>query len=454
MTPTAESAAPPAPAASRPARALRALAAPVRFARRRPARALLAAAVGLLLLTAAVGLGAWAWFERHLAAARREVAAGHNAAAVPHLEACRGLYPDHPEVLVLAARVARRSGAFDEAEVLLARHPRGDADDAVVLERLLVRAARGDVEAVGPPLLARVRAGGPDAALAREGLVTGLLHRFRWAAADRVLRDWLAETPDDPAALVFKAKFEEQRQLLEPATQTFRRVVELDPAHDDARLRLATLLVGNRRGEEALVHLGELRRRLPNHPEVAVLWAKALALQGRAAEGRAALEACLAAHPDFPPALAERGAAALLDGDEAAAARDLGRAAELDPGNTAVRAQYALVLARLGKTAEAAEQQARVAQLQADAERITTLVIGPLQTRPDDPAVPHEIAQIALRAGQVREALRWFEAALAADPDHLPTHRALAGVYHAIENPALAARHRAIAQRLSAQPRP
>ena len=185
-----------------------------------------------------------------------------------------------------------------------------------------------------------------------------------------------------------------------------------------------------------------------------MLWAKALALQGRAAEGRAVVEACLARHPDYPAALAERGGLALLDGDEAAAARDLARAAELDPGNTAVRAQYALVLARLGRAAEAAQQQERVAQLQADTERVTALIIGPLQTRPNDPGVPHEIALIALRAGQVREALRWFEAALTADPDHLPTHRALAALYPKIENPAPAARHRAVAQRLSAQPKP
>ncbi|MBN9523992.1 tetratricopeptide repeat protein, partial [bacterium] len=133
--PTAEPSVPPAPAASAPARVLRRLGAPLRYARRRPRRALLVAAVGLLFTAAAAGVGTWVWFDHHLAVARREVAAGHNAAAHPHLEACRGLYPDHPEVLVLAARVARRSGVTDEAELLLARHPRGDADDAVVLER-------------------------------------------------------------------------------------------------------------------------------------------------------------------------------------------------------------------------------------------------------------------------------------------------------------------------------
>jgi Flp pilus assembly protein TadD len=120
---------------------------------------------------------------------------------------------------------------------------------------------------------------------------------------------------------------------------------------------------------------------------------------------------------------------------------------ELSPGDLAARAQLALVLARAGRRDDAARRQAEVDQMRADSERVTALIEGPLQARPDDPAVPHEIAQIALRAGQVGEALRWFEAALRADPDHAPTHRVLAALHHELGNPALSARHRALAQR-------
>ncbi len=440
------------PAASRPVRVLRALAAPFRFARRHPRRAAFLAGLALVLAAGLAVAAVAVWFNYHLSAARREVEAGHNAAALKHLDACHSVDPEHRETLILSARVARRSGSFDEAEAFLTHYGRryGDADP-LVLERLLLRATRGEVEAVAPQLVARAREGGPDARLAREGLITGLVYRFRWGDADRLLAAWLAEAPDDTTALVLRGKLDEQRQQNEAAAKTYRRVVELDPGHDDARLRLTTLLVANRFGEEALTHLTELRRRLPSHPEVALQWARALALQGRTAESRAAVAACLAAHPDYPGALAERGGAALVDGDEAAAERDLGRAARLDPGSMAVRSQYALVLARAGKAAEAAREQAEADTLKADAERVTALIEGPLQARPNDPAVPHEIAQIALRAGQIREALRWYEAALRADPDHLPTHRVLAALHRELENPALAARHRAIAQQLTAR---
>jgi Tfp pilus assembly protein PilF len=77
------------------------------------------------------------------------------------------------------------------------------------------------------------------------------------------------------------------------------------------------------------------------------------------------------------------------------------------------------------------------------------LIAGPLQTTPNDPAIHHRIALIALRAGQPKEGLRWLQSALQVDPDHLPTHQTLAGYYHSTGNPVLAARHRAIAQRLA-----
>lgn len=442
------------PATDRARLLLHRLAAPFRYARRRPGRAVLLLGGGLLAAAALAAAGTWAWYDHHLSAARREVERGHNGTARRHLDACHRLSYPHRELLILSARVARRTGAWDAAEAALTRYSErhGDGPD-LVLERLLLRATRGEIEAAGPPLLARVRDGGPDARLAREALVAGLVYRFRWAEADAVIADWLASDPDDPIALLLRGKLDEQRQNSEAAARAYRRVVELDPEHDEARLRLTTLLLVNRFGAEALAHLEVLRGRLPDHPEVGVQWARALALEGRTAESRAAVAACLAAHPDYPPALAERGGFALLDGDEAAAERDLERAVNLAPGDVAARAQLALVLARVGKREEAARRQAEVDRMKADGERVAALIEGPLQARPDDPAVPHEIAAIALRAGQVGEALRWYEAALRADPDHAPTHRALAALHHELGNPALAARHRALAGRAAVRPK-
>src|SRR5438128_1604180 len=160
---------PPSPSLSR--LVARRLLIPVTFLWHRPWRALV-----ILALLALIGLGLGAaglflWTGHHLRAARQAVERGHNALAVRHLHACRRFRPDHPEALLLSARVARRGGAWTEAEEVLNRYwQRNGDDDALVLERLLLRATRGEVEAVQPLLQARIAQDGPLAPLAREAL--------------------------------------------------------------------------------------------------------------------------------------------------------------------------------------------------------------------------------------------------------------------------------------------
>ena len=166
---------------------------PVFWLIRHPSRAAgLGVTMVLVVLFIAVA-GLWLWTGFHLAQARNDVARGHNAAAYSHLQKCAIIRPDNPEVLILSARIARRSGATDEAEALLYRYEgQHGMSEALVLERLLLRAATGEVEAVEAQLTARSASDGPDAELAFEGLVSGLITRFRWAEAYRHLAEWRA----------------------------------------------------------------------------------------------------------------------------------------------------------------------------------------------------------------------------------------------------------------------
>lgn len=407
----------------------------------------------LLLLMLAVASRAWLAWQTGLS--RAELAKGHNAAAQAHLDRALALFPNDPVVLLLSARVARRSGATDEAAGFLDQLERqSPPGDDLVLERLLLRAAMGEVEAVEQPLAARAALGGAEAELAYEGLVTGLLARFRWGEAHARLAEWLSRRPESMLALVLSGKLEENRQGIETAMAIYRKVLEKDPGQDEARMRLATLLANNRRGEEALAHAEILARRLPENAEALTLKARSLALCGRGAESRAVLAGCLARHPDHPNALVEQGAQALVDGKEDLAVRILGRAIALDPGNLVARNQHTFALARSGRQEEAAKARSDADRLKADLERITVLISGPLQERPYDPDLHHEIAQISLRSGQVREAIDWFNRALRVDPGHAATHKALAVLYHEMDKPGLSARHRALAQKPPVKPEP
>jgi tetratricopeptide (TPR) repeat protein len=454
VTPAPSSTEPLAPTSreGRPTRALRLLFGPLLWLRRHPGRAL-----ALLGLTALLGLAVHlisrlCYEEYHLHAARQAVERGHNPAALTHLRVCRRMRPDDREVLILSARVARRSRSWSEAEATLDRYWElyGD-EDALVLERLLLQAARGEVEAAGPLLRARIERDDPSSALAREALIAGLQYRFRLREAEREIEAWLSSDPDNTFALFALAKLQEEREQTSEALGTFRRLVEIDPEHDEARLRMAALLVQLNQGEEALPHLAYLRRRMPDDADVLVRTAQALDLQARADEARDTLDECLRLHPNNPRALAERGRIARRDGDGELAEEYLSRAVRLDPGDGEARHQYCLALSYNGKKAEAAKQQEALRQTEDDVRRINELLKGRLQESPDDPAGYFEAAMIALRAGLAREGLRWLLTALQVDPNHLPTHRTLAFYYQETGSPILAARHRAIAQRLSAR---
>jgi tetratricopeptide (TPR) repeat protein len=429
--------------------------APFRYLRRHPGRAL--AWLTLLGLTALVWcvLGILLWSEYHLRAARRAVARGHNIAAVHHLRACRQVRPDDREVLLLSARVARRGGGWNEAEVLLNRYWQlyGD-EEPLVLERLLLRATRGELEGVQPLLQDRIDQDDPAAPLAREALIAGLLYRYRPEEAERQIESWLEREPDSTQAWLARAKLYELREQNSDALLAYRRILELDPEQDQSRLRMTTILVELRQGEEALPHLEYLRRRLPDNAEVQVQLGTVLESVGRVDEARAVLDECLGSHPRNAAALAERGRIARRDGEGDRAEEYLRRAIQLDPGNVSAHYQYYLTLNQNGKKAEAAQEEQEIRRIEADVQHIKELIQGRLQVAPNDPAAHYEVAMIALRAGRPKEALRWLQSALQVGPDHLPTHRALAAYYRETGNPILANHHRAIAQRLSSQQPP
>lgn len=417
---------------------------------RHPGRMLAGVGVAVLLGGVLAFAGGWAWVEWNLRQARRAVAAGHNLEAVHYLERCRSLDRDHPKVLLLSARVARRTGSMDLAQDQLDRYwaKRGDDDD-LVLERLLLRASRGEVDELTPVFLKRIDAGDPAAELLLEALVIGCLQQFRLGEAAGFLKLWQRRHPDGVAAVWLEGRLHDQNDKPGDALACYRQVLEDDPAHDEARLRLAEGLVQLSQGEEALGHLDYLRHRIGYHPEVEVLRARSLLLLGRTDEAGGVLDDLLKRDPDHPTALAERGVLARRAGDGELAEAMLRKAVVRDAGNAHTRFQLFQTLVYNKKPEEARQEEARFKQLEDDLKRMRALINSQMKQTPTDPEVYYEVAMIALRSGLPRETLRWLQAGLRVDPDHLPTHRALATWYQKMGNPVLSARHRSLAQRLS-----
>jgi tetratricopeptide (TPR) repeat protein len=392
-------------------------------------------------------------FRRHFEEAKRAADDGRTSAAISHIAFCTPVDPEDRELMLLTARVLRMLQAWPQAEEVLDRYWTLNGDDeGLTFERLLLKAAGDTTAPVAPLLAARIAFGGENAKLARHALVSGYLREFRYTDAFALLEVWRTEQPADPMADYLLGSLEEQRFNMQRARELFSELVARQPDHSEARLRLVVLLMMTRDANEALGHLAVLRSELPNNAEVAVQWFMALRQVGRTEEAVRALDAVLALHPNSAQALTERATLALNAGDDQAAADFLTHALRSDPGSVNTRNLYIQALSRLDRTDQAAEEQVRVTALLADNQRMTELVNGPLQTRPDDPSPAYEIAGIALRSGQPGAAINWYQLALKRAPNHTPSHTALAVIYREMGNPVLATRHRALAASAGQRP--
>src|SRR5262249_8384314 len=161
----------------------------------------------------------------------------HSRQAIVHLQECLRVWPDDPEVLVLAARCARRQGELDKAEAFLQRASRASAvAGTVALEPVLLRASRGEVAPVGAHCEVLLPRNDPAAPLVFEALVSGCWRLYRAAAAAAYLRRWRELQPDNLQALLLQGMFRQQLGSPSEAMEDYERVLKLDPEMDPARL--------------------------------------------------------------------------------------------------------------------------------------------------------------------------------------------------------------------------
>jgi tetratricopeptide (TPR) repeat protein len=115
----------------------------------------------------------------------------------------------------------------------------------------------------------------PALARAAQAIATGQL-----AAAERLLRPYLAEAPDDAAALLMLADVAAPMGFFEEAERLLRRALELAPDFPETRQRLASVLLHQNRVGESLAMLDEILRRDPAHRAAAVTRAATLGQVG------------------------------------------------------------------------------------------------------------------------------------------------------------------------------
>jgi Tfp pilus assembly protein PilF len=413
--------------------------------RRSPRRTLVAALLILGLAAAGYAGGRALWLEHHLRAAAEALDRHDYRRAEDHLAPCLAAAPSSPRAHFLAARAARATSHWDEAEDHLRACARlGWPEDAVTLERVLLQVQRGEHRFV-PYLRTRLAQGDPETLAILEVLTDEYVRTYRLRDALDTLGAYLERRSDDVQALVGRGRVWEQLFHFADAERDYRRAVEVDPDNDEARGRLAeTLLVRGTPGEAA-EHFERLLARRPDGPPLLFGLARARRREGRTDEARRLLGRVLEREPAHVGALTELGRLALDEGDPAEAEGLLRRAVAAAPDDVPAHAALYDCL-RLAGGEEARACGEKLQRLRADLERIDALT-REVGKRPDEPGPRSELGVLFLRHGEEEKGVRWLTLALELDPGYVPAHQALAAYFERTGQPERAAYHRRFAPR-------
>jgi tetratricopeptide (TPR) repeat protein len=431
--------------------------------RRWPLRLFLGALALFLLLAG------WAlWNEYHLRAARSLAETRDFSRALAALDRCSSFGPGSGTALFLKARIVRRLALYKDAQRLLDRKPQtkpsektevadlykesavlleeckaaGYDPDALALERIFLQAQRGDVGSVEKYLRSCLEDHHPETLLILEALAQGFLKNFRLTEAVACLDQWLQLQPDTAPALIWRAEARERLRQHSDSLRDYTRAVELEPDYPGSRLRLAGLLLQVNQPAEALKHYRYLFGQRPEDPAVLVGLARCHRALGQAEEGRPFLERLLAQEPHHAEGLAALGQLELESQRLAEAECWLCQAVAEDPSFPDAIHNLSRCLELLGKAEEAKKWRTRLQTIDKDFARLKQIVLQ-VQAAPHDPAPRYEAGVIFLRNGQDQDGLSWLASALQQDPDHQPTHQALADYYEKHQQTEKAAYHRA-----------
>jgi tetratricopeptide (TPR) repeat protein len=382
------------------------------------------------------------WRTYHYQAAQSALKEGDLESAQHHLEACLRAWPWSASVQFQAARTARRRDALPEARHhLTACQKLEGTTPANALEGKLLRTQEGELDHFEKDLQALVSQRHPDRVLILEALARGYQTALRLPDFLHCVDLLLELQPDHFQAHFWRGQAAESLGRPEDALASFQKAVEINPRAEDARLRLAITLQRLGHSREAQAHFAYLRERRPDNPEIVLGLAQCCRDAHELEAARQLLDGLLKQHPDYVPAVVERGRVAFHLESTPVAEVWLQRAVTAGPHDREAHRLLLVYLEAQGKTDAAAQCRVTLQQIEGDIARSNSLMLQVMDA-PHDAALRSEIGILFLRLGQEAEGLHWLATALEEDPGHAPTHQALADYYERTGQPARAALHR------------
>jgi tetratricopeptide (TPR) repeat protein len=380
----------------------------------------------LVVILPASAIHVWAW--HHLREADRLVRQQRFVRAYPHYTQALKVWRWSASTHFVAAQTARRANLLADAKQHLAECQRlqGGPSVPLAVEHLLVRAQAGDIGEVEKALWEYIEKGRPETPLVLEAMARGYLRVLRVGTAMRCLKMLLEREPDNIEGLVLRGWVHEGRLEPQEAIKDYRRVLELAPERDDARLSLAQILAFNQ-PQQAHALFEQVVARQPNNLDALLGLAQTERFLGEPEKACVLLNSLLERDPNHSRALAELGAMTMTAPNGKKEAETLFRKAlAADPANLEAQYQLYLCLAQQpGREPEAAEQRERYNRAEAEQLRLGQIASKEMTRKPNDVNLHYEMGKLYLTYGKPDVGLRWLYRALKLDPTHQPTHQVL-----------------------------
>jgi tetratricopeptide (TPR) repeat protein len=393
----------------------------------------------VLLAATATAAGVPLWAKHELGAAEQAFKNNRLAEARVHIQRYLRVWSNSVPAHFLAGRIARRQMDFESAANHFKRCGEQEGWSRPLADEFaLMRVQQGDLEGNEQYFQREVANGNPNSALFLEAFVEGYMRLDRLVDVNACLLRWQQLEEDNMYFYLLRGSIRERIPNVRAAGEDYSKVLELNPDFDEARLRLVRILLAGHKAEEALGHALRLRERLPGNPEVPVLLARCYFETGEPERARPLLAEALEHDPANQPALLASARLFIQDGDLERAESCLRQARAIDPHSLEVLFVLAQCLRERGKEAEADQIQAAFKQIESDWTTLHDIRTRKIGASPDDPDLRYQGAIILIRLGEVKEGIEWLKRALALNPNHEPSRKALAAYFREVGEPSAA----------------
>jgi tetratricopeptide (TPR) repeat protein len=359
-----------------------------------------------------------------------------------HLEQCLAAWPAHAETRFLLARACRRG---DDAEAWQTHLRAAEAlrwpAEEVRFERVLMQAQVGKLAEVEAPLLEQLSTVGDEDELILEALVKGYLEAYRLPHADYWATEWIKRHPQHWQPYLYRGRAHYLNRAMGRAAADYRRALEIKPDHRQGRLWLASALLLGGQFAEALPEFETYLRDDPDDPSGLLGLAGCYLELSQQKPAEEALNRLLARHPNNAAALLVRARLEMARDAPEQALSWLKKAEAVAPHEEDILNALVLACRHLGRQSEMEAYQHRLADVRKELARLDE-ARKQIIRNPNEVGPRYESGVVCLRLDRTRDALDWLLGALALDPNHQPTHQALADCYKKLGDTQREAYHR------------